>query len=62
MKNNSYCLKKESNHYFQIQGQMHILNRKNCYFLIYSLKWKYLEIIQYNKTFWETKMEKPLIL
>lgn len=57
-----YYLKKDSNYHFQIQGQMHITNRKKCYFLIYSPKWKYLELIEYDPIFWQKKMEPHLTL
>ena len=62
MKNDNYCLKKESNYYYQVQGQMHICNRKKCYFLVYTPQWKFFEIIEYSKSFWETKMKQQLIL
>lgn len=62
MKNKKYYLKNDSHYFFQIQGQMHITNIKKCYFLLYTNQWKFFEIIDYNKTFWEIKMEQQLIL
>lgn len=62
VKNGVYQLKKEHQYYFQIQGQMHITGRHQCYFLIYTPEWTHLEIIQYDDVFWSTTMEKKLKL
>jgi len=54
-------LNKKSNYYYQIQGQLQISNRKNCYFIIWTEKDLYYEIINRDDNFWELKMLKKLI-
>lgn len=41
---------------------MHITERHNCYFFIYTPEWTHLEIIQYDDVFWSITMEKKLKL
>lgn len=60
--NNMHALKQESNYFYQIQGQLHITERKVCYFFIYTSKWTHLEVIHIDDVFWISKMETRLKL
>lgn len=53
-------LKMDSNYYYQIQGQMHISNTKNCYFVVFSNQWLEIQNIEYDHNFWLQKMVKHL--
>jgi len=61
-KNNSITLKKDSNYYYQVQGQMRITKRNLAYFFIFTPNWTKLEIIEYSETFWIEKMLPKLKL
>lgn len=50
----------DSNYYYQIQGQMHISNTKNCYFVVFSNQWLEIQNIEYDHNFWLQKMVKHL--
>lgn len=60
IQNNCTNLKKTHNYMFQIQGQLHITNRKMCYFVIWTPKGILVEKIARDDTFWEEKMEHQL--
>ncbi|KAF0709769.1 YqaJ domain-containing protein, partial [Aphis craccivora] len=53
-------LKKNSNYYYQIQGQMHICKKTKCYFVIYTSYWTSIERVDYDDDFWQTKMAPKL--
>lgn len=53
LRDRNIALKKTSNYYYQIQGQLHITKRKQCYFLVYTFKQLHVEIIEYDKNFCE---------
>jgi len=56
------ALKKDSNYYYQIQGQMRITKRHLSYFFIFTPNWTKLELIKYSETFWKEKMFPKLTL
>ncbi|XP_054266989.1 uncharacterized protein LOC128989146 [Macrosteles quadrilineatus] len=53
-------LKRSHCYYYQIQGQLHITQQKNCWFLVWTNKGMSIEKIVRDDQFWENKMEKPL--
>jgi len=53
-------LKPDSHYYFQVQGQMHICQKKFCYFVVHSANWTKIQKIVYNEAFWSQKMVKKL--
>jgi hypothetical protein len=62
-KNTFGLLRRGHLYYYQIQGQLHITNRKYCYFAIWTshssdLK---IEIIKRDDEFWNGKMKENLI-
>lgn len=62
-KKNIITLKKDSNYYYQIQGQlMRITKRHLFYFFIFTPNWAKLEVIEYSETFWKEKMFPKLTL
>ena len=50
------CLKQQHHYYAQVQGQMAITGRLWCHFVIYTKKGLSVELINFDKTFWETKL------
>lgn len=60
MQDSSITLKRNSNYYYQIIGQLHITNRKLCYLVVYTEKWTTVETIYYDHPFW-MKMSEKLI-
>ena len=58
-----YKLKQKHNYYYQVQGQMHITNRKWCDFVVWNPQGTdklLVDRIQYNKVFWEVSMYPKL--
>ncbi|XP_050431087.1 uncharacterized protein LOC126839710 isoform X2 [Adelges cooleyi] len=53
-------LKKNHNYYYQIQGQLHMTQRKYCYFVVYTDHWAEVEIITYDDSFWQDQMVQKL--
>uniref|UniRef100_A0A2S2NPH1 YqaJ viral recombinase domain-containing protein n=1 Tax=Schizaphis graminum TaxID=13262 RepID=A0A2S2NPH1_SCHGA len=53
-------LKRNHNYYYQVQGQLHIARRMNCYFCIWTPKGFLFEIIERDDTFWNDKMATQL--
>ena len=54
--------KLNTNHdfYYQIQGQMHITGRQYCIFVLYTPKGIKWVRVEYDKKFWDEKMEPKL--
>lgn len=50
--NNEIHLKKRHNYYFQVQGQLAILNREWCDFIVWTLKGISVERILFDGDFW----------
>ncbi|XP_046562616.1 uncharacterized protein LOC124271511 isoform X2 [Haliotis rubra] len=50
----SNALKLSHNHYYQIQGQLHVCNLEFCDFVVWSSKGLHVERIFKNKTIWDT--------
>jgi len=53
-------LKKNSSYYYQVQGQLKITKRNVCYFVVYSEKWIEYDVIEYDESFWYSKMDIQL--
>jgi len=53
-------LKKDHNYYYQIQVQMHVSKRKQCYFVVFTEKWFKVQIIEHDESFWSEKMISKL--
>lgn len=53
-------LKPDSHYYFQVQSQMHICQKKICYFVVHSANWTEIQKIEYDETFWSQKMVNKL--
>lgn len=56
-------LKRNHKYFYQIQGQLHVTNRKKCIFAIWASKnhQLYVEEIERDDEFWKTEMETQLI-
>ena len=48
------CLKKTHNYYYQVQGQMAVLNMPWCDFVVWTRKEMHVERIFFDETFWKT--------
>ncbi|CAN8019815.1 unnamed protein product [Ixodes persulcatus] len=59
-KTGAIALKKSSNHWYQVQGQLHITGRTNCLFVVWTRKDISVEIITRDDEFWNNKMIKQL--
>jgi hypothetical protein len=46
-------LKKNHKYYYQVIGQLHITQRKLCYFVIHTTNWTNIQEIKYDKEFWK---------
>jgi len=44
MQSGKLFLKKNHSYYFQVQGQLHITNRKYCYFVVWTPKGKHFTV------------------
>ncbi|KAK3920263.1 hypothetical protein KUF71_009550 [Frankliniella fusca] len=53
-------LKKDSAHYYQIQGQLHITKRQKCLFVVFTKHWKHVEEIERDDGFWNVHMRNQL--
>lgn len=53
-------LNKNHNWFYQIQGQLHITQRKFCVLGVWTPKGLKSEIIRKDDEFWETKMKSKL--
>ncbi|KAI4454226.1 exonuclease phage-type/recb c-terminal domain-containing protein [Holotrichia oblita] len=53
-------LKRIHSYYYQIQGQLHITNRKLCYFIIWTPLGMLIEKIYRDDDFWNTKIVTQL--
>jgi YqaJ-like viral recombinase domain len=54
--NGSLQLKLDHNYMYQIQGQLHITRRKYCYFVVWTPKGMFMQIIERDDVFWSSKM------
>ena len=52
------CLKKNTNYYFQIQGQMGVTKRKYCDFFVFTSVGYHLERIYFDQNLWEDMLTK----
>jgi len=59
LKDSSIILKRNSNYYYQVIGQLHITQRKLCYLVVYTENWTTVERIHYDHPFW-MKMSENL--
>jgi hypothetical protein len=50
-------LKKTHNYYYQVQGQLHIMKRQYCFFMVWTNKDYFIEKIFKDDDFWETEMK-----
>lgn len=53
-------LKRNSQYFFQIQGQMNIGGFKKCYFIIYAKDWIHVEVVEVDELLWKEKMVPKL--
>ena len=44
-------LKQTSNYYYQIQGQLYIAQRKKCYFIVYTFKDLFVQVINVDREY-----------
>lgn len=49
---NLILLKRTSNYYYQVQGQLHICQNKSCYFVVYTFRDLFVEKINYDEEYW----------
>jgi len=57
---NKLVLCKSHIYYYQIQGQLHISQKEQCYFVVYTNNWMSVQIIEYDADFWSTHMVEKL--
>lgn len=60
LENDMLKLKRTHNYYYQVQGQLHVTQRKFCYFVLWSPKGMLFEKIERDEEFWkniEPKLE-----
>ena len=58
---NKYQLKRNSDYFYQVQGQLHIAKRQYCYFVVYIPKGKpHIELISYDEKFWKDNIINKL--
>lgn len=55
-------LKKESNYFFLVMGQLKVCKKTKCYFFIYTPNWIEYQCIHYDEHFWQEEMESKLKL
>lgn len=60
IKENELVLSKNHIYYYQIQGQLHISQKEQCFFIIYTANWMSVQIIKYDDDFWSTHMVNKL--
>ncbi|KAF0748505.1 YqaJ domain-containing protein [Aphis craccivora] len=60
IKENKLVLSKNHIYYYQIQGQLHISQKEQCFFIIYTTNWMSVQIIKYDDDFWSTHMVDKL--
>uniref|UniRef100_A0A2S2Q7Z6 Uncharacterized protein n=1 Tax=Sipha flava TaxID=143950 RepID=A0A2S2Q7Z6_9HEMI len=60
MQSGKLFLKKNHSYYYQVQGQLHITNRKYCYFVVWTPKGICVHKIERDDVFWNNKMEMTL--
>lgn len=53
-------INKNHDHYFQVQGQLHITKRSFCWYVLYFPKGLISEKITKDEAFWKNKMEDKL--
>ena len=61
--NGGYKLKPNHNYFYQVQGQMHIINRKWCDFVVWTPADSsdlLIQRIEYDHKFWNEKMYPQL--
>jgi hypothetical protein len=56
MSNNRLSLKRNHQYFYQVQGQMACSEICSCYFVVYTLKDIFVEVINYDATFFESEM------
>lgn len=56
----SLKLKTTHNFYYQVQGQLHITQRRNCFFVVWTPHGISIEKIDRDDDFWREKMEAKL--
>lgn len=57
----SLKLKKRSDYYYQIQGQLQLAGKRSCHFVVWTPKDMHHEIIHRDDDFWEKKMIQKLV-
>lgn len=59
--NGQIILKRNSNYYYEIIGQLRITKKMLCYFVVYTPNHTIIEEIEYDPQFWcnmKSKLEK----
>lgn len=59
-KTQKISLNKKHKYYFQVQGQLHITEKKYCFFAMWTPKGIKIEKIERDDSFWEDKMKRQL--
>lgn len=54
-------MKRNHNYYYQVQGQLHIIQREYCIFAIWTPLRLKMEKIERDDAFWKENMEKKLV-
>lgn len=52
----TWSLKRNSNYYFQVQGNLNIVHKGKCYFIVYSQYWIEVEEIFVDNELWVQTM------
>lgn len=56
--NGKLMLRDNHNYYYQIQGQLNITGRSECYFIVWTTKDLWFQVIKKDESFWKGCMEK----
>lgn len=60
-KNGEAIFNPEHEHFYQMQGQMHITKRSYCIYIVWTTAGYITEKVLYDKNFWKNKMEQKLV-
>ncbi|XP_054257576.1 uncharacterized protein LOC129005927 [Macrosteles quadrilineatus] len=54
------AINKKHNYFYQVQGQLHITQRKYCYFVMWTPKGMRMDVIEKDDEFWDSHMRDQL--
>lgn len=60
IKDGKLYLSRRHDYYYQVQGQLHVVGRRKCYFILWTPKGLEYELIIRDEQFWQKNCEKQL--